>query len=286
MFSDDRVGLRPVELQPAPLPLHRSSPSCDIGLGSGSIPKPPRPAGDQFLYEQFQKYENEEAYKQGIGPWKPGELAWMGEWYQAGQFAHRAAPDGIRWQSREEEDRVWNSAWMSVKADPTGYAWTPCAPPNVAKGETLHGQPYYIPWVLPDPGQNYPEAQTPGLQWYPRKEIPYDPQPKVIGQGREEFTKTKRILKKITWYVPEGQEVGLPRLPVKVFGVPPPDAMPKPKYSGMRDQEEVAMDIEGMMKHPEYLEHIRNERMAMHAEYKQVHHENKLHGSNCANALV
>lgn len=276
MWEGDRSGQQAVEYRPAALPFPPGSPA-GIGLGAGASERTVAP-GLKYLADQVRTYEG---MQEGF---RPEQLGWVQQWCKGELFAHRSAPDGVRWQSREEEDRYWNSGWMKVVAMPDGYHWLPCEPPNVAKGMSLSGDPYYIPWVLPDPMEAYPDAQEPGLQWYPRKEMPYDPQPVIVGQGEEDFYPTKRILKKITWYVPDGVEVGLPRLPVKVFGIPPPDVMPKPKreYSDTGG----AVDLVGLREDPRFHQHIENERREILKEYKHQAKHTQDRGVECANALT
>lgn len=274
---DERVGLFPVEQRPTPLPYPVGSPG-GVGLGSG--PRPQQlPPGLQYLAEQVKAYEDVP------GGFKPLDLGWVHEWHKGELFAHRGVPDNIRWQTREEEERHWNSGWLRMVLTPKGYEWLPCEPPGVARGEAISGDPYYIPWVLPDPMQGNTDAQHPGLVWYARQNVPYDPQPRILGRGTEEFTKTRRILKKITWYVPEDVEVGPPRLPVKIFGRPPPDVMPRPRHKEVVDTSD-AVDLTGLRESPAYKEHLAYERRALQAEYKRQAQLTKDEGRHCANALV
>merc|ERR1719456_370066 len=92
----------------------------------------------------------------------------------------------------------------------------------------------WIPWLPADPqlchGENAGEVK---YMWYPPKELPF-PDPnneRVLNKGTDDFVKTTRVLKKITWYVPDGVEFkgGLPRVPVKIYGEVPPKQPPPPK---------------------------------------------------------
>lgn len=223
------------------------------------------------------RYLEEQVRRSG---YSPAQLDWCNEWHRGEARGQNGPGDGTTWQTREEEERMWNSGWMGINATPGGIDYFPTMPPPLAKGENCIGQEYYIPWVPPDPMSRYPEAMKPDLQWISRKEVPYEPEPVIVDTGSEPFTKTRRILKKITWYIPDGVDVGPPRLPVKVFGTPPPDAHPQKKQDFT--VAEGAVDLTGLQNLQEYKDAVAGERRYLLDEYNKQAKVDRERASSCA----
>lgn len=242
------------------------------GFGKGDperIGMPERSPGIAYLEEQVRR-----------SGYSPPQLDWCNSWHPGEARGQNGPGEGTTWQTREEEERMWNSGWMGINATPGGIDYFPTMPPTLAKGKNFLDQEYYIPWVPPDPMSRYPEAMEPNLQWVSRKEVPYEPEPRIVDTGSEPFTRTRRLLKKITWYVPDGVDVGPPRLPVKVFGTPPPDSLPQPKRE--HTKVEGAVDLTGLEKLPEYQEMVSAERRYLLDNYAHQAKRDRETASNCA----
>jgi len=287
MSRVERHGYDTREFRPAGMAIPEGTPGY-VGInGAAMNPLPgPMPPGIAYLQDQVRKYEN------APGGFSPENLTWINQWYGGELFERRVPPAHMTPPAPEEMEKTWNSGWVQLVARPQGIEWNPSQPPTLAMGTNSQNQNYYIPWVNEDPSSKYPDGMKPSLQWFPQQQMPYEAQPVVVGQGEEQFTETKFLLRKVTWYVPDGVELGLPRLPVKVFGIPPKDdpgvEKPKPHYPTVKF--DAAVDVGGLEKDPQQIQMreqwLSQERRDMKEEYKRQAKLTEDRGRGCAEALI
>lgn len=202
------------------------------------------------------------------------------------------------------DSQIENGVWHSIVTTPEGNYMNPSAGPPMA-----YAVDSWIPWLPQDPhiSHGYHDGK---FMWYPPKEAPFpDPNPeRVLNKGIDQFVQTRRVLKKITWYVPDGVEFqgGVPRVPVKIYGdIPPkPPEATRPKLEHVADPEEdhavhvdghdghghlpvtaAPVDLKGFRETEEAKDVVKRERAALLQRYQEAAEKNMEVASGCGRAL-